>query len=49
MHPGFPGFAAATTYGRGGFPPLASGYITYPTGMERLHLTSWYPEPYLGF
>ncbi|CAL1544583.1 unnamed protein product [Lymnaea stagnalis] len=31
MHPGFPGFAAAAAYGRAGFPPMAPGYITYPT------------------
>lgn len=48
MHPGFPGFAAAA-YGRAGFPPLTPGFITYPTGMELLHLTSWYPEAHLGF
>lgn len=49
LHPGFPGFAAAAAYGRAGFPPLAPGFITYPTGMELLHLTSWYPEAHLGF
>uniref|UniRef100_A0A2C9LVI5 RRM domain-containing protein n=1 Tax=Biomphalaria glabrata TaxID=6526 RepID=A0A2C9LVI5_BIOGL len=31
MHPGFPGFATAAAYGRAGFPPMAPGYITYPT------------------
>ncbi|XP_005105059.2 RNA-binding protein Musashi homolog 2 [Aplysia californica] len=41
MHPGFPGFAAAAAYGRASFPPLAPGYITYPTvpGYGYLPLT----------